>query len=96
MEGAAQEDYGNWVICQSCSGPISGPQALDKGTNENGTPNEEYCIYCFKDGVFTSNMTLDEMIADSVNYAEMADLSKEEMLEHARKTLPTLKRWKQA
>jgi hypothetical protein len=88
-----QENYDNWEICQSCSGPISGPQALEKGTNADGTINDEYCIYCFKDGKFTNDMTLEEMIADSVNYAEAAGLTKEEMLEHAKKTLPTLKRW---
>ena len=26
------------------------------GTNADGSKNEDYCIYCFKDGEFTSDM----------------------------------------
>jgi hypothetical protein len=39
-------------------------------------------------------MTLEETIADSVNWAETAGVSPEEMLEHAKTVLPTLKRRK--
>jgi hypothetical protein len=73
---------------------------LDKeelfGTETDGNLNQDYCIYCYKDGAFTNNMTLEETIADSINYAEMAGMTKEVMLEHARTVLPTLKRWKQS
>ena len=96
MEGDIKENYSDWVICQSCSGPISGPAALEKGTEADGSANEEYCVYCYKDGNFTNDMTLEEAIADSVNYAEAAGMTKEATLEHAQKVLPTLKRWKQA
>ena len=79
-------------ICQSCAMPLHNEKEI--GTNKDGSKNNDYCVYCYKDGEFTNNMTLEETIADSVNYAEMAGLTKEEMLENAKKVLPTLKRWK--
>ena len=30
--------------------------------NEDGTKNEEYYIYCFKNGEFTSDMSMDGMM----------------------------------
>ena len=80
------------TICQSCAMPLS--NEADRGTNKDGSLNQDYCIHCFKDGEFTNDMTLEETIADSVNYAEMAGISKEAMLEMQGKVLPTLKRWR--
>ena len=51
-------------------------------------------FFIFKEGKFTSYQTLEEAIADSVNYAEVAGVTKEQALEHAKKVLPTLKRWR--
>ena len=82
------------VVCQSCSMPLVNEE--EKGTEKDGAKAEEYCIYCYKDGEFTSDMTLEETIADSVNYAKAAGMTEEEMLAHAKKVLPTLKRWKKA
>ena len=82
----------NAQICQSCSMPLE--QAEHIGTNADGSKNEDYCVFCFKDGRFLHDMTLEETIADSVNYAEAAGMTKEAMLEHAKAVLPTLKRWK--
>ena len=31
------------------------------GTYADGSKNEDYCIYCFKDGAFTSEFTMEEM-----------------------------------
>ena len=80
------------TICQSCSMPLEKDE--DHWTNANGSKNEMYCVYCFQDWEFTHNMTLEETIADSVNYAEMTGMTKEEALEYAREVLPTLQRWK--
>ena len=83
----------NVSICQSCSMPLFAEEHI--GTNADGSQNNDYCVYCFKDGAFTNNMTLEETIADSVNYAKEAGMTKEAMLAHAKEVLPTLKRWKQ-
>ena len=47
-------------FCQSCAMPLTVEAHF--GTNADGTKNEEYCIYCYKDGAFTSEMTMEEMI----------------------------------
>jgi len=80
------------MICQSCGMPLNNDE--ERGTNKDGSLNQDYCIYCFKDGDFTNNMTLEETIADSVNYAEMAGMTKEAMIEMQSKVLPNLKRWR--
>ena len=80
------------MMCQSCGMPLTKDE--EKGTNKDGSKNEEYCMYCFENGEFTHNMTLEETIADSVNYAEEAGMTKEQMLKEAREILPTLKRWR--
>jgi len=81
------------VICQSCSMPLV--EDNEKGTNANGGKSEEYCIYCFVNGKFTKpDQTLEEAIAESEDYADMAGMTKEEARKHAEETLPKLKRWK--
>ena len=82
----------NVVMCQSCSMPLI--NETDKGTIADGSLSSEYCKHCFEAGKFIGYETLEEAIADSVNFAEVAGMTKEEMLESAKAILPTLKRWK--
>jgi len=79
-------------ICQSCSMPLCEEKLY--GTNEDGSLNDEYCIYCFKDGGYEQNIPLDEYIEYSLQFSEMVGMTKEEMKEYCIKILPTLKRWK--
>lgn len=82
------------LVCQSCSMPIDKDEII--GTNADGSKNNDYCIYCYKDGKFTDNLsTLEEYTEFSLQFAEQAGMTKEEMIEHCNKVLPTLKRWKQ-
>lgn len=82
------------LVCQSCSMPIDKDEII--GTNADGSKNNDYCIYCFKDGKFTDNLsTLEEYTEFSLQFAEQVGMTKEEMREHCNKVLPTLKRWKQ-
>ena len=84
-------------FCQSCGMPLT-DELL--GTNTDGSKNEEYCIYCYKDGAFTSDYTMDEMIefcaqfVDEVNKNMPKPLTKEEYKQMMREFFPTLKRWK--
>lgn len=80
------------MICQSCSMPLDKEEYY--ATNADGTVNHDYCIYCYKDGAFTREMTLEEAIADAANYAEYMNATPEEAVAYAQKVLPTLKRWK--
>lgn len=78
-------------ICQSCAMPMT--KSEERGTEIDASLSADYCVYCYKNGAFTNDMTLDEMIADSVNYAEVMGLTPQQMLENAQKILPPLKRW---
>ena len=80
-------------ICQSCAMPLQKEEEI--GTNKDGSLNHEYCIYCFKDGEFLENMTLDEAIAKSAEYAKYAGVMPEQAIEYAKQVYPTLKRWQE-
>lgn len=83
----------NTRICQSCGMPIPTDDLL--GNNKDGSKNQDYCKYCYKDGEFTENVTLDEYIEKMCSmFAQQAGMTNEEMKECCQKILPTLKRWK--
>ena len=46
-------------FCQSCGMPLT-DEVL--GTNADGSKNEDYCMYCYKDGKFLQDCTMEEMI----------------------------------
>ena len=50
----------NMKICQSCAMPLTDESML--GTNQDGSKNEDYCIYCYKNGAFEGNSTMEQMI----------------------------------
>ena len=80
-------------FCQSCAMPL---EEKIYGTNEDGTKNEEYCIYCYKNGKFTSDMSMEEMknfcIQKMVEF--VPNMTKEKATEMMNETFPKLKRWK--
>jgi hypothetical protein len=85
------------LICQSCGMPLE--KAEDYGTNADGTSNNEYCVYCYKDGKFTDGIDnladyIEESKKHAAEYAEMAKTTEAQMIEHIEKVLPTLKRRK--
>lgn len=86
------------LFCQSCGMPMH--TADQFGTNEDGSANEDYCCYCYKDGAFVQDCTMDGMIEhcmmylDEFNGACETKLSKEDAIAEMKKLFPTLKRWK--
>lgn len=66
------------------------------GTNSDGTKNEDYCKYCYVDGQFTSNISMDEMIEFCVPHMVSANpgMSEEKARGMMKEFFPTLKRWK--
>ena len=86
-------------FCQSCGMPLS-DEIL--GTNKDGSKNDEYCIYCYKDGTFTNDFTMEEMadfcsqFVDQYNQNSGQNLSKEEYKLGLLQFFPTLKRWSQS
>ena len=83
-------------FCQSCGMPLT-EEIL--GTNADGSKNEEYCIYCYKDGAFTGDFTMEEMVescaqfVDEYNKNTGQNLTQEELKSMLRQFYPTLKRW---
>lgn len=84
-------------FCQSCGMPLS---SENRGTNADGSRNEDYCMFCFKDGKFVQDMTMEQMIehcaqfTDEINRQSGQNLTKEEAKEMMRRFFPHLKRWK--
>jgi len=83
-------------FCQSCGMPLTEEYF---GTNKDGNKSTEYCSYCFKDGEYTADITMDEMIEHCVQYLDEFNkdndkqLTKEEAIEQMRQFFPHLKRW---
>ena len=83
-------------FCQSCGMPLT---EENLGTNADGSKNEEYCMYCYKDGVFTNDCTMEEMIefcaqfVDEVNKNMPQPMTKEQYKQMMQQYFPTLKRW---
>lgn len=83
-------------FCQSCGMPLTDEIC---GTNADGSKSEDYCMYCYKDGAFTGDFTMEEM----VEYCSMfvAEYNKNtgqnisccEYKDVLRKFYPSLKRW---
>lgn len=79
-------------ICQSCGMPIM--TIDDLGTNKDGSCNNDYCKYCYNEGKFVDDVSMDEYIEMCSQYGEQANMTNEEMKIFCTKLFPTLKRWK--
>ena len=83
----------NANFCQSCGMPMSEEEHF--GTNKDGSKNEDYCVYCFKDGGFTADVSMEEMIAFCVESVGEWDIeiTKEAAIAMMMEEFPKLKRW---
>lgn len=87
-------------FCQSCGMPLK--NQADLGTNTDGSSNNDYCVYCYKDGAFTQDVTMDEMIEHCVQYLDDFNkdsgqsFTKEQAIIQMKEYFPTLKRWAKA
>lgn len=82
-------------ICQSCAMPLE--KAELRGTNADGSRSTEYCAYCYRDGKFADPaMTMDQMIEKCVAIMTQRKIMSAELAGPLmRKTIPSLKRWKE-
>ena len=86
-------------FCQSCGMPLTNDVL---GTNADGSKNEDYCMYCYKDGIFLQECTMDEMIehcaqfVNEVNKGLPQPITKEEYIGQMKMYFPQLKRWRKA
>lgn len=71
------------------------------GTNADHSRSDEYCYYCLKDGQYTVDIPMDEMVDIWVKYTGKyngysgTDYTPQELRMLLNKRLPTLKRWRQ-
>ena len=93
------------AFCQSCLMPLESEQATQylgtdaKGTNADGTKSDDYCTYCYQNGEFTQDMTMDQMIDHNLQYLDEwnassgLNLTPDEARAQLQTLMPTLKRW---
>ena len=80
-------------VCQSCAMIM---EPADYGKNADGSVNKEYCKYCFPNGNFGKDETMEEMIESCIPFwlndtdCKTADDARKKM----REIFPSLKRWK--
>lgn len=74
--------------------PLAG-DVKNFGTEANGSPVSEYCMFCYKDGGFTMpNQTVDEMVQSSVDFMTTnLGYSNEDASRMSNDVIPKLKRW---
>ena len=83
----------NLKICQSCGMPMRPDQY---GTEADGSPQEKYCRYCYSDGHFPSECTMEQMADFCAGFeveggrAATLEQAKEQLMAY----FPTLERWK--
>lgn len=89
----------NERICQSCGMKMKSAQ--DFGTNADRTPNQKYCNYCYQNGAFTRDVTMDEMLETNLQYLDHwneetgNNFTPDEARPILREFLSTLKRWRE-
>ena len=85
-------------FCQSCGMSLTDE---NRGTNADGSRSEDYCMYCYKNGAFTQDFTMGQMIEFCLQFLDQWNAqagcrltpiqAKEQMLQN----FPRLKRWKE-
>jgi len=86
----------NMHFCQSCGMPLTDEVS---GTNADGTHSEDYCIFCYKDGAFTGDFTMEQMaeycsmFVDKYNENTGQHLTACEYKQVLLQFYPTLRRW---
>ncbi len=77
--------------------PMAVPEHF--GTNEVGGKSQDYCRFCYQNGAFTANISMDEMIEWCAGFIDLWNTPdgqkppKEEAVALMKKHFPQLKRW---
>lgn len=86
------------VVCQSCGMLMK--DETQRGTELKGEKSDKFCIYCYRDGQFTQNCTMEEMAEKNLEFLnewnkEMGtNFTLEEARTNLKEYLPSLQRWK--
>ncbi len=83
------------TYCQCCGMPMGATDEL-YGTEKGGGKSADYCKYCYEDGIFLFNGSMEEMI--EICIPPMVEANPSMAQDDARKMmlafLPMLKRWR--
>lgn len=81
-------------FCQSCGMPMGDTNEM-YGTEANGNKSQDCCKYCYDDGKFTIDCTMDEMIEVCVPHmtASNEGMDSETARNMMKEFFPKLKRW---
>lgn len=77
------------LICQCCGMPLE-DEIMSK--EKDGSINEEYCKWCYKDGNFTYN-DMESLISFCENTMSNETFSKQQVRDYMNNLLPKLKHW---
>ena len=81
--------------CQSCGMMFTAPG--QHGHEVGGSEAEDFCRWCYENGVYTYETSMDEMIEDCApRMAEAMDWTVDESASLLGAVLPTLERWRDA
>ena len=81
--------------CQSCGMMFTAPD--QHGHEADGTEVEDFCRWCYDDGAYTYETTMEDMIEDCApRMAEAMGWTVDESASLLGAVLPTLKRWKES
>lgn len=79
--------------CQSCGMPFKQPE--DRGAEADGTTTNDYCKWCYPNGSFADDKSLEDYIEYDAEYmAKGTGISHDEAVSFLGALLPHLKRWK--
>lgn len=78
-------------ICQSC-----GIELIEevRGTNVDGSLSSDYCIFCYENGNFTEELTLEQAAINVAQNSNIPGVTPDEAYVFAKRHLAKLKRWK--
>lgn len=86
-------NYEEIPFCQSCGMPLMNEDLLAR--EEDGSKNKDYCKYCYENGNFLTDISMEEMIEFCApKVAETQDIDAEEAKKQMNQFFPELKRWK--
>ena len=80
------------LICQCCGMPLD-DSTLSK--EPDGAFNEDYCKWCYTDGIFTYS-SKEQLIDFCAEHMATEAWPKEQIRAHMEAILPTLRHWKEA
>ena len=78
------------LICQCCGMPLEDSII---GRDKDGTPNEDYCQWCYADGTYTYS-DMDDLIDVCVPHMVEQGFTEDQAREYMKQKLPELDYWK--